>query len=108
MFRVVRDRRRAALPHIESPQLTELPAPRGSRTATSRAWFGVWVAVAALVVLIVFMLQNTRSVEITFLWMHGSVPLALALLIAGVGAAILAMAVGTARISQLRRARSTR
>jgi uncharacterized integral membrane protein len=49
------------------------------------------------------MLQNTRSVEITFLGMHGTLPLALALLIAGVGAAIIAMVVGTARITQLRR-----
>jgi len=49
------------------------------------------------------MLQNTRSVEVTFLWMHGSVPLALALLVAGVGVAIMAMAVGVARTTQLRR-----
>jgi uncharacterized integral membrane protein len=108
MLRVLRDRPYPAQAHIESPHVTELPAPRGSRTRTSRAWFGVWIAVAALVVLIVFMLQNTRSVEITFLWMYGSVPLALALLIAGVGAAILAMKVDATRISQLRRARSTR
>jgi uncharacterized integral membrane protein len=35
--------------------------------------------------------------------MHGTLPLALALLIAGVGVTILAMAVGVARITQLRR-----
>jgi uncharacterized integral membrane protein len=29
-------------------------------------------------VLIIFMLQNTRSVEVTFLWMHGTLPLTLA------------------------------
>jgi uncharacterized integral membrane protein len=55
------------------------------------------------VALIIFMLQNTRSVEVTFLWMHGTLPLALALLIASVGVTILAMIVGTARITQLRR-----
>lgn len=59
-------------------------------------------------VLIVFMLQNTRSVEVTFLWMHGTLPLALALLITGVGVAILAMVVGGARITQLRRLRRER
>jgi uncharacterized integral membrane protein len=58
---------------------------------------------ADLVALIVFMLQNTRSVEVTFLWMHGTLPLALALLIAGLGSAILAMVFGAARITQLRR-----
>ena len=35
--------------------------------------------------------------------MHGNLPLALALLIAAVGAAILTMVIGTARITQLRR-----
>jgi uncharacterized integral membrane protein len=55
------------------------------------------------VVLIVFMLQNTRSTEIHFLGMYGTLPLALALLIASVGAAIITLAVGTARIAQLRR-----
>ncbi|MGH3678959.1 MAG: LapA family protein [Natronosporangium sp.] len=54
-------------------------------------------------VLIVFLLQNTGSVEVTFLWLHGSLPLAIALLIAAVGAALLTMMVGVARITQLRR-----
>jgi uncharacterized integral membrane protein len=53
-------------------------------------------------VLIVFMLQNTREVEVTFLGMQGRLPLALALLIASVGTAILITLVGTARITQLR------
>ena len=79
------------------------PSGRMPRTRTGAAWLGVCIAAVALVVLIVFMLQNTRSVEVTFLWMHGSVPLALALLIAGVGVAVLAMAVGEARVGQWRR-----
>jgi uncharacterized integral membrane protein len=76
---------------------------RVPRTRTGAAWLGICTAAVALVVLIVFMLQNTGSVQVTFLWMHGSVPLALALLTAGVGVAITAMAVGEARIGQLRR-----
>ncbi len=72
-------------------------------TRTGAAWFGICTGAVALVVLIVFMLQNLRGVEVTFLWMHGRVPLALALLIAGVGVAVLAMAVGEARVSRLRR-----
>ena len=81
------------------------PAPSTGvhHTRISAAWVGVCAAAAVLVVLIVFMLQNTGSVEITFLGMHGTLPLALALLIAGVGAAVIAMVVGTARITQLRR-----
>jgi putative membrane protein len=73
------------------------------RTRTGATWFGICAAAATLVVLIVFMMQNTRSVEVSFLWMHGTLPLALGLLIAGVGTAIAVMVVGTARITQLRR-----
>ncbi|MEH1127958.1 lipopolysaccharide assembly protein LapA domain-containing protein [Micromonospora sp. CPCC 206061] len=79
------------------------PAGRVPRTRTSTAWFGICIAALLFVVLIVFMLQNTASVEVSFLWMHGSLPLALALLVAAVGAALLTMVIGAARITQLRR-----
>jgi uncharacterized integral membrane protein len=78
-------------------------ADRVPRTRTSTAWFGICSAAVALVVLIVFMLQKARNVEVTFLWTHRSVSLALTLLIAGVAAAVLATAVGEARVGQLRR-----
>jgi uncharacterized integral membrane protein len=76
---------------------------RVPRTRTSAVWFGVWAGVVTVILLIIFVGQNTASVEINFLWMSGSIPLALALLIAGVGGAIIAMAVSAARIIQLRR-----
>ena len=76
---------------------------RAPRTRTSAAWVGICVAALLFVVLIIFMLQNTGSVEVTFLSLHGNLPLAMALLIAAVGAAILTMVVGAARITQLRR-----
>jgi uncharacterized integral membrane protein len=79
------------------------PSGRVARTRTKPALWGICTAAVALVVLIVFMLQNTRSVEVTFLWLHGSVPLALALFVVGAGVAILAMAVGEARVGHLRR-----
>jgi uncharacterized integral membrane protein len=79
------------------------PPRRVPRTRTGAAWFSLCVAALLFVVLIVFMLQNTGSVEVTFLGMHGHVPLAMALLVAAVGAAIVTMVVGAARITQLRR-----
>jgi uncharacterized integral membrane protein len=82
---------------------TTSPTRKVSRTRIGRLWFGVCAGAATLVVLVIFMLQNTRSVEVSFLWMHGSLPLALGLLIAGVGSAIAVMVIGTARITQLRR-----
>lgn len=63
------------------------------------------VAAAGLltVALIIFLAQNTRSTEISFLWMTANTSLALALLIAAVGATLLTLILGTARITQLRR-----
>ncbi|HWV76028.1 MAG TPA: hypothetical protein VN027_01835 [Isoptericola sp.] len=90
-------------------------APRVTRTSTgdipgrpprSRAgavWVGICVATLVLVALIVFMLQNTQLVLVSFLGMQGTVPLAVALLIAGVGVGLVALIVGTVRITQLRR-----
>jgi uncharacterized integral membrane protein len=49
------------------------------------------------------MLQNTGKVKVTFLGWHGSVPLALALLISAVGGVLVVLVVGTIRITQLRR-----
>ncbi|GIM91798.1 lipopolysaccharide assembly protein LapA domain-containing protein [Paractinoplanes toevensis] len=86
------------------PPVTELSdSPAARHTRTGAAWFGICLAAVVLVFLIVFMLQNTDSVEVTFLWMHGNLPLALALLVASVGTAIATMIVGAARIIQLRR-----
>jgi uncharacterized integral membrane protein len=81
------------------------PAPDGRvpRTRTGAAWVGLCAAALFSVVLIIFMLQNTRSVEVTFLGLHGNLPLAMALLVAAVGAAVVTMMVGAARIAQLRR-----
>lgn len=94
-------------PTAPAPPAPAPPAPRAMsrvpRTRTGTAWFGICVAALLFVVLIVFMLQNTGSVEVSFLWMHGNLPLALALLVAAVGAALLTMVIGAARITQLRR-----
>jgi putative membrane protein len=89
-------------PASSSPSATT-PTSAVPLTRTGAAWAGICAAVLTLVVLIVFMLQNTRRVEVNFLWMNGSVPLALALLIAGVGVGAVAMVVGTARLTQLRK-----
>jgi uncharacterized integral membrane protein len=67
------------------------------------AWTGVWTAAVVLVAFIVFILQNTRGVQVSFLWMHGTLPLAVALLIAIAAGIAVTLALGTARITQLRR-----
>ncbi|PFG41498.1 putative integral membrane protein [Isoptericola jiangsuensis] len=84
-----------------------LPDNRGSvrspRSRVGALWVGICVAALVLVALIVFMLQNTKPVLVTFLGLQGSVPLAVALLIAGVGVGVIALVIGTIRITQLRR-----
>ncbi|MFI7587334.1 lipopolysaccharide assembly LapA domain-containing protein [Spongisporangium articulatum] len=87
------------------PQTRPEPAPlnKPAGTRISSTWIAISVALLALILLIVFILQNTQQVTVSFLWMQGSLPLAVALLIAGVGTATLTVAVGAARILQLRR-----
>ncbi len=70
---------------------------------TGAVWVGICVTVLMLGLLIVFIAQNTETVDVTFLWMDGTVPLAVALLIAAAGAGLLATIVGIIRIAQLRR-----
>jgi uncharacterized integral membrane protein len=66
----------------------------------------VAVSAAALlaVALIIFMLQNTQTVEVTFLGLTGSTSLALMLFIAALSGTLLTLILGSARIIQLRRA----
>jgi uncharacterized integral membrane protein len=63
-------------------------------------WAGVWAAAITALVFIVFMLQNTAGVQISFFGLHGELPLAVALLIAGI---LLTLVLGSARITQVRR-----
>jgi uncharacterized integral membrane protein len=72
-------------------------------TRTGGAWVALIGSALLAVLLIVFLVQNTRSTEISFLWMTTSTPLAVALLIAAVGSVLLTLILGTARIAQLRR-----
>jgi len=94
-------RRGEARPDHVHRTSTHLVKARRSRAGA--VWVSICVAAVLLVALIIFMLQNTQPVLVSFLDMQGSVPLALALLIAGVGVGVIALVVGTIRITQLRR-----
>jgi uncharacterized integral membrane protein len=72
-------------------------------TRAGKLWVALCLTTLLFVVLIVFLLQNTQRTQVSFLWMEGSAPLAVTLLIAAVGASLLTLLVGTVRISQLRR-----
>lgn len=91
-------------PTVEPPEpATATPEQKPLRSRTGATWVGLCLAAVVLVALIVFMLQNTTPVEVHFLGWTGTAPLAVALLIAGVGVGLVALVVGTVRITQLRR-----
>src|ERR1700736_2487409 len=83
--------------------------PGERRTRLSGAWTALVIGIVALVLILVFILQNLQSVELSFLVFHGHLPLAVALLFAVILGAIIVLAFGGARITQLRMvARSSR
>ncbi|MFC7497147.1 MULTISPECIES: LapA family protein [unclassified Nocardioides] len=88
------------------PEVTE-PTPRPKdplrRSRTSGAWTAVIIAAVLLVLLVTFIAQNTDDVHISFLGWDGTVPLAVALLIASAAGVVITAVVGTLRIWQLRR-----
>jgi uncharacterized integral membrane protein len=59
--------------------------------------------IAILIVVVIFVIQNASAVNISFLGAHLRLSLAVALLLAVIGGALLMAAAGTARITQLRR-----
>jgi uncharacterized integral membrane protein len=78
------------------------PLPGERRTRLSGAWTAIVIGLVALVVILVFILQNQQSVEIKFLMFQGNLPLAVALLFALILGAVIVFAFGAARILQLR------
>jgi putative membrane protein len=57
---------------------------------------------AALIVVLIFIIQNANAVGISFLGAHLHLPLAVALLFAAIAGALIMAAAGTARITELR------
>ncbi|MFI5079978.1 MAG: lipopolysaccharide assembly protein LapA domain-containing protein [Streptosporangiales bacterium] len=80
-------------------------APRTGRphTRISGLRTGLIAGFAILIVVMIFIIQNTHAVNISFLGAHLHLSLAVALLLAAIAGALLMAAAGTARITQLRR-----
>ena len=77
--------------------------PRRLHTRISGMRTGLIAGFAALIVVVIFIIQNPHAVNIGFLGVHLVLPLALALLLAAIAGALVMVAAGTARITQLRR-----
>jgi uncharacterized integral membrane protein len=91
----------ATPPPPAAPSAPEAVAPR--HTVAGRVWVSIGFAVVLLVLLIIFIAENSRKVTISFLGANGTLSLALAMLIAAVAGALITLLVGTTRIVQLRR-----
>ena len=80
------------------------PAPQHQRpTRIASIRIALIAGIGALILLVIFIIQNIHAVHISFLGAHASVSLAVALLIAALVGALVMAAAGTARITQLRR-----
>jgi putative membrane protein len=88
-------------PPTSAPASDE-PLPGERQTRLSGAWTAIVIGLVALVVILVFILQNQQTVEVTFLFFKGHLPLAVALLFALILGAVIVVAFGAARILQLR------
>jgi uncharacterized integral membrane protein len=79
------------------------PTTAPPTTKTGVAFSALIAGAIVLILLLVFILENTESVKISFFGAGGHLPLGVALLLAAIGGALLVGIVGTARIVQLRR-----
>ena len=94
---------RDATPSELSPSGAETVPPHPTRrTRISGTWVGVIIATLVLTLLLVFILQNTKRVKISYFTAHGAMPLGVALLLAAIGGVLFAGVVGSLRIWQLR------
>ena len=68
-------------------------------TRISNSWTFVGIAVVALVVVLVFILENLHATDATFFGVHWRIPLGLDLLLAALLGATAVLIVGAARTS---------
>ena len=78
--------------------------PVVQRSRSGGLWTGLILSAIVLIFLLVFILQNQISVQINFLWLGGSVPVGVALLLAAIAGLLLVAIPGGMRMMQLRRA----
>jgi len=91
---------------LEEPAKNEVeagkPYPGERQTFLSGAWTALVIGIIALVVILVFILQNLQSVDVNFLVFKAHLPLAVALLFAMILGAVVVLGFGAGRILQLR------
>lgn len=79
-------------------------AAKVRRSRTGGLWVGLILSALVLLFLLVFIVQNDQSVQISFFAADGFIPLGVALLLAAIAGILLVAIPGSLRILQLRRA----
>lgn len=98
------------VPAQASPPQEPTPAARATdhyqkvrRTKISGLWVGITVAAIVLLVLLVFIIENSQTVDIGFFGAHWHTSLGVAMLLAAICGILLVAIPGYGRIIQLRR-----
>ncbi|MGB8386708.1 LapA family protein [Mycobacterium sp.] len=88
----------------QAPKTVAKPAePAVGFTRAGALWSSLIAGFLILILLLIFITQNTATTPFTFLGWHWSLPLGVAILLAAVVGGLITVAVGTGRILQLRR-----
>jgi len=91
-------------PDIAAPAPATPPESAVKFTRAAALWSALIVGFLILIVLLVFIAQNTGSTSFAFLGWRWSLPLGVAILLAAVCGGLVTVLAGTVRIYQLRRA----
>jgi uncharacterized integral membrane protein len=78
-------------------------ATHSSPTRVSASWTAVVIGLVILILLIIFVAENTQSAQVNYFGVHGKAPTAVVLLIAAVAGAVIVVTVAASRILQLRK-----
>jgi uncharacterized integral membrane protein len=104
----------AAVPEQAGPPPEPTPTPQAAqvsqqhyqkvrRTKFSGLWIGITVAAIVLLALLVFIIENSQTVDVGFFGAHWHISLGVAMLLAAIGGILLVAIPGYGRIIQLRR-----
>jgi uncharacterized integral membrane protein len=91
-------------PTVPTPSERRAQPEPVARSRTGVLWMGLILSALVLLVLLIFILQNSAPVQITFLGVSGTLPIGVALLLAAIAGLLLVAIPGGLRILQLRRA----
>ena len=97
---------------LPDPEAFQPPQPPQAVTSkkksissrTGYAWVGLVAGALILIILLIFILQNLESIRVSLFFWEFNLPIGVAVLLSGIGGALVMALVGGVRIMELRRA----